>query len=198
MIGYLVFSPYSILNHETANSDSNPTQQNTEIYSFNNENIETPAISQESKLKEEFSETAKNFVKQIKELISNNNLDENSNLRSQIIAMIDNAEKSFINLCLIPDVILEEIESLKVKLFLDEKIVFEKTFLSEDEYTKKDFDEVSKLSYTNSYMSESTMNQSDSDDIFPFIDKSTRNSCFKNNMKIQKQIYNQRCWFVTN
>ncbi len=93
---------------------------------------------------------------------------ENKNLRSKIIEMIEKAEMFIVTLnrsFVAVSELLDEMESVKSKLFMEENIE-EKDFMLEEDLknSKKDFDEVSRISYTCSDISESTRNQSDSDD----------------------------------
>lgn len=171
----MLFSSNSIFNNtEEANLNTNSINENYRNNNFNNISQVSEALTQEQKLKEDISKAGKLFLEQIKYLIFKKNFVEKENLRNKIIEMIDNAEKYFINTTFIPSELLEEMESIKTKLFF-EKQIEEKKFLI-DEDLKKDFDEVSRISYSNSDISESTTHLSDDSDDFVFsIDKTKAN-----------------------
>jgi hypothetical protein len=77
----------------------------------------------------------KKLLEQINELISKNNLEkkENKNLRSKIIEMIEKAEMFIVTLnrsFVAVSELLDEMESVKSKLFMEENIE-EKDFMLE-------------------------------------------------------------------
>lgn len=186
-IAYLLLSPNSIMNTDELNlvSYSNPTNENFEINSVPQENQVSEAATQKNKILKDISKAGKIFLTHIKALIAKNNLEQNAILRSKIIEMIDNAEKSFIYITFIPSELLEEIESIKSKLFFEKKLE-EKNILPEEDLTR-DFDEVSRISYTYSYISESTTNQSDSEDFLFQFEKKKGNDFLKNAVIIKKK-----------
>lgn len=199
LIAYFIFAPNAMLNNQSESIEASNTfsSQQNNLVEANRSESDLLEDSQAELINKQISKIAKRFFGQIKKIINENDIENDQSLKSQIITMIDNAEKSFIYISLVPVEILEELESIKAKLFLEEKID-EKNFLVENEFKKKDFDEISKFSYTNSLMSESTMNQSDSDDYNFFnFEKSKERIFIKNKLKTTKQIFEERCIFIT-
>lgn len=105
--------------------------------------------------------------------------------------MIETAEKPLTNSIYVPSDLLEELESIKSKLSFEE--IKEENYCKLGQNLKKDFDEVSKISNTNSNISESTTNQSDSDEFFFSFEKNIGNFYIRNGMRIQKSLLSQYC-----
>lgn len=195
-IAYCVFFTNSILNNEESSSDSNQNpdiigESNNQINNNSQNNQVTQAFMQQEKLKEEVSQAGKKFLEQIKILISKNNLEENENLKFKIIEMIETAVEPLTNSIYLPSELLEQLESIKSKLLFEE--IKEENYYKLGQNPKKDFDEVSKISYTNSNISESTTNQSDSDEFFFSFEKNMENFYLRNGMKIKKTLLSEYC-----